>query len=105
MGKAAKLKQIRRLANQLPHVNTKGIAVNIMQGKELITNGIDKLKNGDEINPDGKYKQKIPITVPLNHYRKMKSLYNKYGATDVVAYAKAIQNHSNKMKNHEHAQG
>lgn len=60
MGKKAKLKQIRRLAGEMPVVKIKEVHGGML---------------------------------PLNHKRKMKQAYNKFGMDGVRGYMAAVEDH------------
>lgn len=95
MGKAAKLKKIRRLASQMPVINTKGIEVSLVDGYELIAKGIKEV-DGKPVDPKGNYKEKKKVLVPINHNKKMKKLYNMGGIAGVKMYVSAVQQYQQK---------
>lgn len=84
-----KAKAIRKIANQLPQLMTTKIEVKTVTGRALIKSGIEKL--GDkEVCEKSNYTQKRKVSTPINHYRKMKKFYQRYGAPGVNAYAKEV---------------
>lgn len=93
MGKKAKLKQIRRLAEQLPVVNIGHVVGELVSGGELIKTGVNKLPSGERVMADQRYRRKETVEVSLNHNRKMKKLYNRYGAAGVQGYMTGIKRH------------
>lgn len=94
MGKAAKLKRLRKAANDLPVVNRQmQVPGELVRGRELIEKGIDKLPDGTELEPSLMYRQGKIIEVPLNHYSTLKKAYNKGGNAHAGAYAKAVLDH------------
>lgn len=98
MGKKAKLKKIRRLASQMPVINTPQIVRDrIISGKELITEGVKKVGD-NEVQADKSYIRKKVVQVPINHNRKMKRLYNQYGVSGVGAYVQAVNSYINSQK-------
>lgn len=89
MGKKAKFKKIRRLANQLPEINTKIIVGETLTGSQVVYDGVSEI-DGKPVNHAAFYKKKRIVEKPLNHNRKMKKMYNKYGAAGVNHYANAV---------------
>lgn len=97
MGKAAKIKAMRKVARQLPVLN-KTIAVGQrVLGKELIYEGIEEVE-GKAVVGDKNYRRMIPMEVELNHERKMKELYNKFGLQAVINYANAVINYARRIE-------
>jgi hypothetical protein len=98
MGKAAKFKRLRKLAAQLPQVNTRKTVVSGFQkGIDLLEKGIEEVE-GKPVNPIGFYKKTQTISVPVNHHKKMKQFYNKYGSEGVKGYIAAVINIHEKQK-------
>lgn len=93
MGKKSKLKQIRKIASQLPAIPIQRVVGEPTQGADLIKSGTDKLKDGTLINPDKMYSKKRVVSASLNHTKKMKKMYNKYGLSGVQGYINAVQEH------------
>ena len=94
MGKAAKFKKLRKLASQLPAINTKQVIGERLSGKELM--GIEKDGEGNAIDSRLTYRQKKLITVPLNHNRKLKQAYKNAGMKGAAMYANAVLNYTKK---------
>lgn len=90
MGKKAKLKQIRRIASQLPALNVKAIRSERLTGKEAMMEGINEV-DGKPVNQNSVIRKKSVVSTPLNHNRKMKQLYNKYGIAGVAVYIDSVQ--------------
>jgi hypothetical protein len=97
MGKKAKLKQIRRIANQMPKMKVVQVIGEKLSGEELYNSGVEKVDD-KPVDLNGVYKKKTPVHVPLNHNRKMKKLYNKYGNVGVGMYIQAVKNHVAKIE-------
>lgn len=89
MGKKAKFKKIRRLASQLPTITTKQVIGERLTAKEAMLQGINEVE-GKPFGQDAIIRQKKLVEKPLNHNRKMKKMYNKYGAVGVNHYANAV---------------
>jgi hypothetical protein len=90
MGKASKLKQIRKAASQMPVLKTYRPEVEIVSGVQLINSGIKELKDGTPVDVKKDYKQVTPVPVALNHNRQMKRLYNAKGAKGVIDYINQV---------------
>lgn len=89
MGKAAKFKKLRRLASQLPPLTTHAVIGQMVSGKDL-SGVVEKDGKGNKINPLLNYTRKTVVNVPLNHNRKMKQFYNKFGMDGVKGYGAAV---------------
>lgn len=94
MGKKAKYKQLRRLAAQMPEMNKQDIVGERRHGYELIKeDGINTIRTKDGEKPvdkDGMYSRKKVIERPLNHYKRMKDAFKKFGVQGVQAYGMAV---------------
>jgi hypothetical protein len=97
MGKKAKLKQIRRIAAQMPEIQTRKVVGEKLLGAELYKSGVEEVE-GKAVNPDILYSKKSIVEAPLNHNRKMKQLYNKYGKAGVNAYIQLVNRHISAQK-------
>ena len=96
MGKAAKFKKLRKLASQLPAINiNKEGQVEIKSGAICVAEGILKDLAGNDIDPNLYYKFPAPKSVPLNHNKKMKEAYKKYGMKGVETYGHSVINYVN----------
>lgn len=93
MGKASKFKKIRKLASSLPAINTKAMLGIRLKGSDLINEGLLTLGTHEikeDIIPENDYKSVKQIEVPLNHNKKMKQAYQKYGMNGVNQYVNSI---------------
>lgn len=73
MGKKARLKQIRKIASQLPVIK-----IPVVKGSIVDTdNGLMRKKELGEAF--------------VNHNRRMKSFYNQYGVMGVVGYVNSVK--------------
>lgn len=96
MGKAAKLKQLRRIASQLPAIQTKQKVSEKILGSHIIDTKEDK--DGKPIDPRQLYRRQRIEEVPLNHYKKMKQNYNKAGMAGAAHYAKSVVEYAKQNK-------
>jgi hypothetical protein len=97
MGKKAKFKQIRKLASQMPNLLTQKVIGEKIKGEELYKQGVEKVE-GKPVLMDEMYRKKTVVDAPLNHNRKMKQLYNQYGAAGVGMYINAVNMHMTALK-------
>ena len=100
MGKKSKFKQLRRIASQMPQIMTSKPVASAVTGSELIEQGVKKLSNGDEVDPKKTYRQVQGVPTPLNHNRKMKDAYNKYGADGVNSYINSVRTYEAAKQQH-----
>lgn len=91
MGKASKLKQIRRIASGMPALSKRVMVGVRVDGAELIKNDIKQVQ-GKDVVASNQYRSKHHIEVPLNHNRQMKKAYYKFGAQGVNGYIHAVNN-------------
>lgn len=93
MGKASKLKKIRKLAAQLPAINTYGVSADgeIITGADLLNENVKEVR-GNKVELTDKFVRRKKIEVQINHNRRMKQMYNKYGLRGVAGYANAVVN-------------
>ena len=86
MGKAAKLKQLRRLASQMPVISTGQNIHVVLKGRNI---PLKKDKDGNDIDPEKVYGGEKNI--PVNHYKKMKQNYGKAGMAGAAVYARSVK--------------
>lgn len=99
MGKASKLKKIRKIAAKLPVINRNTREYHIVKGVDLIEDyGSDQNQDGSMILADKTYKVAMPVITEINHNRALKRNYNKHGIAGIRGYAQAVINHDAKMK-------
>lgn len=89
MGKASKLKKIRRIALQMPVINTHRIVGEKVSGHDVLESGVKEVE-GKPVDHRLNYRKKKSIEVPLNHNKNMKRLYNKLGVNAVQGYINAV---------------
>lgn len=102
MGKAQKLKIIRKAALLLPAATTTTIQKSSVSGRDLIDSGVKQDKYGAEIKGNRRYIKRQPIEVPVNHNRQMKRLYNQHGMAGAVAYANQVEGMAVKSQENGH---
>jgi uncharacterized protein YccT (UPF0319 family) len=92
MGKASKLKQIRKIASQMPSINTSRRVGEIVTGNTLLSIGVKEV-NGKAVSSSQNYRKVTSVQSPINHTRTMKKLYNKLGAEGVRGYVAAVNDY------------
>lgn len=99
MGRKSKLKEMRRLAKELPQINQMERVSERLTGAELRNLGIEKTDDDKAIPiSDNKLFKRITTRdKPVNHERQLKEQYNKHGVAGVRAYIKAVQDFSKDM--------
>lgn len=90
MGKKARLKIIKKLANTLPMVNTITHEDHYLKGSEILEWGTITEINGKKINPEEMYKVSEPVLIARNHQRRMKKAFLKNGADGIGHYLKGV---------------
>lgn len=100
MGKKAKLKQLRRIANQLPAVMLTTCEKHIVEGKELTDEERKEFAERTEkkVNPVGQYVQSMPVKMAVNHSRRMKKAYQRFGMAGAQGYVAAVERHIKKKE-------
>ncbi len=98
MGKASKFKKLRKMASQLPDINTRQVKGGYEErGSELLKQGFKEI-GGLPVDPDKVYVGKRLIEVPLNHNRKMKQAYQKFGMGGAIQYANTVVDFVNRQQ-------
>lgn len=83
MGKKAKLKAIKRLANTLPLINDSTSEIHIMKGSEILAWGTVTEIDGVKIDPDKEYRYRMPVNIIRNNSRRIKKAFLKHGAKGI----------------------
>jgi uncharacterized protein YccT (UPF0319 family) len=96
MGKKSKFKKIRRIASQMPLINTHKIEKERVAGAEVIASGVTEV-DGKPVEAKENYIRRKAVPVPINHNRQMKRLYNKHGAAGVGMYIGAVNKYMEKQ--------
>lgn len=87
MGKKSKFKKFKRIAAQLPAINTRAVIGETVSGSDAIKMGLESDKG---INPAFQYRRKRMVERSLNHPRNMKRAYYRSGLDGVTGYANAV---------------
>jgi hypothetical protein len=89
MGKAARLKGIKKVAATLPTIMRNTHEVHYVKGSELIEQGHTEC-GGKAINPEGMYVQNMPVMIAINHARNLKKVFQKYGERGARIYMQVM---------------
>lgn len=91
MGRAKKIKELRRLAKDLPlTTSTTHKHKQVVFGSELIKKGIT-IVEGKEVNPKIRYHNLIDFTMETNHLKRLKEAYDKGGDPAVQQYCDSVR--------------
>lgn len=93
MGKASKLKKIRKMASRLPAINYKTVKGSLVKGYELQAKGVNEVQ-GKQIDVNATYRHKEIFLQPINHNRHMKNIFKKHGMIAIDKYIHAVKNYS-----------
>ncbi len=89
MGKKAKYKAAKKAAEFLPVVMQASHENHIENGWQMIARGETEI-NGKPVNPNEVYVNPLPVSMAINHKRRMKKLVNQYGNDIIPVYEEAI---------------
>lgn len=92
MGRKAKLKKIRKIAQDLPHLEVIQVQKNNLTGAELKALGVNKV-DGKPVDDNVVYGRKEQVNIPMNHERNMKRMYNQFGMSGIDKYVNAANQH------------
>jgi hypothetical protein len=87
-------KQITKLAQILPPVETLTQERHVVKGRELIAQGHTK-EDGKAVKEELYYEQYMPVVMDISHKRNMKKLFRKYGDAGVMQYFNQIMSKAN----------
>ena len=90
MGKQKQYKKLRRIAKNLPAIETGRVVAKEVTGDVLLKKGVTELKDGTPVGAKDKYISKDIVPVNINHNRNMKKYYNKGGIKGASEYAAAV---------------
>ena len=90
MGKQKQYKKLRRIAKNLPVIETGRVVAKEVLGDVLLKKGVTELKDGTPVNEKTKYISKDIVPASVNHNRNMKKYYNKGGVKGASEYAAAV---------------
>lgn len=83
MGKKAKLKLIKRLANNMPLINQSSHEQHLITGAEILEWGTVKEIDGKPIDPAKKYLWNYPVLMIQNNRRQMKRAFIRNGVKGI----------------------
>lgn len=84
MGKKARLKAIKRLANaHMPIINEGTNEKHIYTGAEILSWGTVNEIDGEKIDPEKKYRYTMPVFMVQNNQRRMKRAFVRNGVKGI----------------------
>lgn len=84
------LKQLRRLAAELPEVNRiTSMDKKLITGKEALLTGLTP-PEGEKFVPEQEYLMNVPTYALVNHLLRLKKAYRKHGGTGAIGYCEKI---------------
>ena len=93
------VKELRRIASELPPVERRIVVRQYVKGASLIESGKTTAKDGAPIDPTKNYKtygEREAMTI--NHARNMKKMLKRYAAAGVKSYVNAVHKHADALK-------
>jgi hypothetical protein len=97
MGKKARLKVIKKLANNLPLINQVSTEPHLLSGAEILEWGTITEIDGKPIDPEKKYLHHYPVLMVQNNRRGMKRAFLRNGVEGVKQFlgniSKTVENH------------
>jgi hypothetical protein len=96
MGRKSKIKAIKRLAANLPAMTMQAMVTTKLTGSELIETGVKEV-NGEPVQYGKSYLRKAIKTVPVDHVKHMKKMYDKHKAQGIMGYVSAIRERDAKL--------
>jgi hypothetical protein len=92
MGRAKKLKQLRKAARTLPPDFEKVVIGEKVHGHELIKErDMYELPNGEKVDPHKVYRETKPQVQKVDHYRKMKGMLRPGKQGGILQYAAMVE--------------
>ena len=90
------LRDLRRVANDLPQSIVEFTEKEMRSGSELIQEGVSEVQ-GEPVNLKGRYMfSQIKIRA-YNHYRRLKRLYKLHGQDALIVHMEQFKTHHNNM--------
>lgn len=99
MGRAKKIKELRKIARKIPAITSGAYAKEILTGGQLFEKGI-KTVEGKPVVGGKEYVQNIPVRIPVNHHRNLKKEFFKNGKAGVMGYLHSVE-HFIKSQNND----
>ena len=87
------LKGIRVRAAEVPQVDINVTEMHTVLGSELLYQGETEI-DGKPIDPKKVYKQKMPVILAVNHTRRMKNIFKKFGNEGLLTYYDGVDRHN-----------
>lgn len=91
MGKKAKYKRLRALAESMPVVTRKENETVVKVGKDLLKAGVITTAENLPVEPDQRYQATIKKDVPVNHERALKKIMKRNGFEGVKVYINSLK--------------
>ena len=88
MGKKARLKAIKQLANNMAFINEETHEKHEMLGSEILAWGTIKEIDGKPIEPEKKYMYNSPVMIIQNNRRRMKRAFLRNGEQGITELLK-----------------
>jgi hypothetical protein len=90
MGKKARMKIIRKIAETLPAMQTPVYGRKTVCGLEVINDGVTTIQ-GQPVDPLRSYSKKIVTgSIDVNHARRLKTVHKQLGIIGIKAYVQGI---------------
>lgn len=86
----SKVKFLEQCAELLPEITEKRVTYPLMVGKD-VAGHLETDEAGKPINNKKSYRVKRVETVPVDHLKKLKAVYNTGGMPAVKQYTEAVQ--------------
>lgn len=83
MGKKARLKAIKRLAQSVAPINEATLEKHYLTGEEIKENGYCPAYEKAELKPDQKYEVNMPVLIVQNNERRLKRAFLRNGTEGV----------------------
>lgn len=88
-------KMIAARAAEVPQVLAHTTEVHKVLGAELIAQGQTEI-DGVAVVPGLYYIQRMPVILEVNHARRMRQIFKRYGNEGLLAYYDAVDRHNEK---------
>jgi hypothetical protein len=94
------VKQIRKVAEELPIIMRNTCEKHIMTGAEMIEElELMKTEDNKPVLPSERYLVRQPVLISINHHRKMKKIYKELNVQGLSLYINAVKSHAEKQSN------
>lgn len=89
MGKKAKAKMARKAVESLPIIMKDSHENHVESGWQMIARGQTEI-NGVPVQPMETYNNPMPVSMAINHQRRLKKLIQQYGSDVIPIYQTAM---------------